>query len=106
MAKHMNMVWGPLWWGALGPGPLGPPPKSGAVGQAGEIPAVWQPYSLRVSRSTVVLRVLLAMFSLLVSVSKNTRLSLYSFLSRLSASCRPATKGCCGTGQLPIPRKF
>jgi len=25
MAKHMNMVGGPLRWGVLGPGPLGSP---------------------------------------------------------------------------------
>ena len=24
MAKHMNMVGGPLWWGALGPDPFPP----------------------------------------------------------------------------------
>jgi len=29
MAKHTNMVGGPLWWGALGPAPWAPP-KSGA----------------------------------------------------------------------------
>jgi len=39
MAKHMNMVGGPLWWGALGPGPLGPS-KSGAdqINISGEKP--------------------------------------------------------------------
>jgi len=30
MAKHMNMVGGPLWWWALGPGPL-VHPKPGAA---------------------------------------------------------------------------
>jgi len=28
-AKHMKMVWGPIWREAPGPGPLSPP-KSGA----------------------------------------------------------------------------